>query len=57
MPMPKPKKPEDLTIQGKAAKKLVKVVKPFKADLPHLEREMAELAEKAKSVSSDTPSE
>lgn len=57
MPMPKPKKPEDLTIQGKAAKKLVKVVKPFKADLPHLEREMTEMAEKAKSVSSDTPSE
>jgi hypothetical protein len=52
MPMPKPKKPEDLSINGKKAKKLVKVEKSYKksskAYIPDIYNKMVELAEKNK---------
>jgi hypothetical protein len=54
MPMPKPKDPQDessegkpLTVGGKPVKKLVKLVKPYKADMPDIANRMAELAAKA----------
>lgn len=53
MPMPPPKDPQDdasegipLTVGGKAAKKLVKLAKPHKTDMPDIANRMAELAAK-----------
>ena len=48
MPMPKPKRPEDLSVNGKTPKKLIKVVKPSKKDNPNILNEMVDLAKKQK---------
>lgn len=48
MPMPKPQKVEDISVNGRTPKTLdIKVVKVAK-DIPDVRERMAELAEKAK---------
>jgi hypothetical protein len=43
--MPKPTNPSQISVAGVAAKKLVKVIKPYKKDLPQLDQEMVARAE------------
>jgi hypothetical protein len=46
--MPKPEKPEEVTLNGKPAARLVKVVKPARQDRPDIANEMTTLAAETK---------
>jgi len=46
MPMPKPKNVNDLSINGKKPKRMIKIVKPYKKDIPDLYNQIEYLSKK-----------
>jgi len=49
MPIPQPKGPENITVKGSPAKKLISVAKPYKGDHPDIMDKLVELADQTAS--------